>query len=154
MSDKEHPRPDREDSPGNRVESELTAACGTHVAIELLDGSGGRERLEFDIVPDAVADLAKGFLGEGTPLARAIQGKPAGTDLPYKQADIVRVRILSVAPACSPPGAEEAHRQDAIIRKAVEDAERTDAILFASSFSGKWGDYDPEGMEHWAKADR
>ena len=69
MSDEEQPRTDRESSPGNRAEGELTATCGTHVAIELLDASGGRERLEFDIVPDAVADLAKGFLGEGTPLA-------------------------------------------------------------------------------------
>jgi hypothetical protein len=141
------------DSPGSRMQRQLTVATGTHVAVELLDTSGRSERLEFDIVPDAVADLASGFLGEGTPLARAMQGKPAGSDLPYKQADIVRVRVLSVAPARSSPDAEAAQQQDAVVRKAVEEAERTDAILFASSFSGKWGDYDPEGMDHWKTPD-
>jgi len=136
------------------MHSELTAETGTHVAVELLDASGGSERLEFDIVPDAAADFTRGFLGEGTPLARAIAGKPAGSELAYKQADIVRVRILSVAPARSSPDAEAAQQQDAVVRKAVEEAERTDAILFASSFSGKWGDYDPEGMDHWKKPDK
>jgi len=133
------------------VERAHTAAWGAHVAVELLDASGGRERLEFDIVPDAAADLSKGFLGEGTPLARAIQGQPAGSDLPYRQADIVRVRILSVEPARSLPDSEATKQKDAVLRKAVEEAQRTDAIVFASSFSGKWGDYDPEGMEHWEK---
>jgi hypothetical protein len=144
----------KEDSPGSHAQSQLTVATGTHVAVELLDAAGRSERLEFDIVPDAAADLARGFLGEGTPLARAIQGKPAGSDLPYEQADIVRVRIVSVAPARSAPDAEAAQQQDAVVRKAVEEAERTDAILFASSFSGKWGDYDPEGMDHWKKPDK
>lgn len=27
----------------------------------------------------------------------------------------------------------------------------TGAIVFASSYSSKWDDYDPEGMEHWDK---
>lgn len=39
------------------------------------------------------------------------------------------------------------------MRKAVAEVERRDAILFASSFSGKWGDYDPSGMEHWEGED-
>ena len=144
----------KEGSSDSHLQSQLIVATGTHVAVELLDASGGSERLEFDIVPDAAADLARGFLGEGTPLARAIQGKVAGSDLPYKQADIVRVRIVSVAPASSAPDAEAAQQQDAVVRKAVEEAERMAAILFASSFSGKWGDYDPEGMDHWKKPDK
>lgn len=24
-------------------------------------------------------------------------------------------------------------------------------MMFASSFSGKWGDYDPDGMDEWEK---
>ena len=151
MSDKEQLGPIKDGHTGDGMEDKLTAALGTHVAIELLDASGGREQLEFDIVPDAAADLAKGFLGEGTPLARAIQGQLAGSDLPYRQADIVRARILSVSPARAAPDAEAAQRQDAVLRKAVEEAQRTDAIVFASSFSGKWGDYDPDGIEHWQK---
>jgi len=132
---------------------QLTAQTGTHVAIELLDASGESERLEFDIVPDQMADLANGFLGEGTPLARAIANQSAGSSLPYRLADIVGVRILSVTPARSLPAADVAQQREAAIRKAVEEAQRTDAIVFASSFSGKWGDYNPEGMEHWDKTD-
>jgi hypothetical protein len=35
------------------------------------------------------------------------------------------------------------------MRQAVEQADRTNAMNFASSFSGKWGDYDPQGIEKW-----
>jgi hypothetical protein len=136
-----------------QVPPRLVGQRGTHVVIELADTSGGRERLELDIVPDELADLAKGFLGAGTPLARAICDQPAGRTIPYHQADIVSVRILSVAPAHAAPGADAAQGREAALRKAVEEAQRTDAIVFASSFSGKWGDYDPQGMEHWDKTD-
>jgi hypothetical protein len=30
-------------------------------------------------------------------------------------------------------------------------AQRTNAEIFASSFSGKWGDYDPQGMAGWSE---
>jgi hypothetical protein len=136
-----------------RVQPPLAAQIGTHVVIELRDASGQSERLEVDLVPDELADLARGFLGVGTPLARAIAGQPAGSSVPYRQADIVSVRILSVAPARAAPDADAAEQREAALRKAVEEAQRTDAIVFASSFSGKWGDYDPQGMEHWDKTD-
>ena len=29
----------------------------------------------------------------------------------------------------------------------------TNAQMFASSFSGKWGDYDPDGMDGWKEQD-
>jgi len=135
-------------------QSQPTVQAGTHVVIELCGTASQRERLEFDLVPDELADASKGFLGVGTPLAKAICGQPAGRTIPYRRADIVSVRILSVAPAHAAPEADAAQQQDAALRKAVEEAQRTDAIVFASSFSGKWGDYDPQGMEHWDKTDK
>ena len=142
-----------EHSSAKRAQPQPVVQIGTHVVIELADKTGGSERLEFDIVPDALADLAKGFLGVGTPLARAIGDQSAGSTISYRHADIVSVRIVSVAPASTTPSADVAEERDATLRKAVEEAQRTDAIVFASSFSGKWGDYDPEGMEHWKKTD-
>ena len=127
----------------------LTAQIGTHVVVELIAASGASERVEFDIVPDPLADFASGFLGEGTPLAKAIWRKPAGAGLPYRQGDIVRLRVLSVTASQATPTAESAQQREAAARKAIADVERTNAILFASSFSGKWGNYDPEGIEHW-----
>jgi len=132
---------------------ELTVQTGKHVVVELLDDAGGSERLEVDIVPDQSADFARGYLGEGTPLAKAILGKPAGSHIPYRQADIAGLRILTVTPASSAPGKEVAQQRETAMRKAMADVERTNAILFASSFSGKWGDYDPSGMEHWEEKD-
>lgn len=136
-----------------QVQPQLVVQEGTHVVIELAYTSGESERLELDIVPDELADLWRGFLGAGTPLARAICDQPAGSTIPYRQADIVSVRILSVAPGHAAPDADAAQGREAALRKAVEEAQRTDAIVFASSFSGKWGDYDPQGMEHWDKTD-
>jgi len=36
-----------------------------------------------------------------------------------------------------------------VLAKALNDAERTNAQMFAASFSGKWGGYDPDGVEEW-----
>ena len=127
----------------------LNAGIGTHVVVELVDDAGDFERLEFDIVADKSADFARGFLGESTPMAKAILGKPAGSQIAYRQADIASLRILSVSLASSTPAKDAAQKREAALRKAAADVERTNAILFASSFSGKWGDYDPSGMEHW-----
>jgi hypothetical protein len=135
------------------VPPKLVAQTGMHVVIELTDTSGVSEHLEVDIVPDELADLGKGFLGEGTPLAKAICGRQAGRTIPYHQADIVSVHILSISPSHASPDADIAQQREAAVRKAVEEAQRTDAIVFASSFSGKWGDYDPQGMEHWDKSE-
>jgi hypothetical protein len=52
---------------------------GTHVQVELVDEAGNTEHLAFDVVPDAQADFAHGYLGIGTPLAQAtmvFEGKP------------------------------------------------------------------------------
>ena len=140
--------------PNPAPRSEPTVQPGTHVIVELLAAGGQAQRLEFDIVPDQSADFSRGYLGVGTPLARAILDKPAGVTLSYSQADILQVRILSVAPAASLPVDDLAHQREQAARKALERVERTNAILFASSFSGKWGDYDPEGIDHWDETEK
>jgi len=124
----------------------LLAAVGTHVVLELITEGGDTEQLEFDLVADRSADFARGFLGESTPLAQAILGQPIGRPLLYQNADIRAVRILAVAPSQAVPEDAEARRQETL-RKAVRQSDTTNAILFASSFSGKWGDYDPTGLD-------
>ena len=124
----------------------LRAAVGTHVLLELITEDSQTEQHEFDLVADRSADFARGFLGESTPLAQAILGQPAGCTLLYQNADIRAVRILAVTPSQAVPEDAEARRQETL-RKAVRQSESTNAIIFASSFSGKWGDYDPTGLD-------
>lgn len=123
---------------------------GAHVELELIDEQGGCEPLAVDIVKAQSADLAQGFLGANTPLARAIRGLAAGAEAPYAMGDIRRVRILSVTPSQVVAPADAKARREAALQKALQDAERTNAEIFASSFSGKWGDYDPQGMAGWS----
>ncbi len=81
-----------------------------------------------------------------TPLSTAIMGSSAGATLPYKVNDTLEVRIISVAPSQSAPPEGVQARRDEILRKAIDLSDRTNAMIFASSFSGKWGDYDPTGF--------
>jgi hypothetical protein len=124
----------------------MLAVVGTHVTLELITEDGDIEQLEFDLVADRSADYACGFLGESTPLAQAILGQPVGRPLLYQNADIRAVRIVAVTPSQAVPADAEARRQETL-RKAVRQSDATNAILFASSFSGKWGDYDPTGLD-------
>lgn len=109
----------------------------------------GVERLKFVIVPDELADFNAGFLGEGTPLARSILGERVGVQVPYFIGDARTVQILRVSPTELKPDEDTAVRRQEKIKRAVEDSERTSVMIFASSFSGKWGDYDPQGIESW-----
>ncbi len=118
--------------------------------MELIDGEGRCESLAVEIVKAQAADLAQGFLGANTPLARAIRGLTAGSEAPYVMGDIRRVRILRVTPSQVVAPADAKERREAVLQKALSDAERTNAEIFASSFSGKWGDYDPQGMAGWS----
>lgn len=118
---------------------------GMHVEVELLERSGAGERMAFDIVPDQEADFAHGLLGASTPLAKALIGNKADSVVPYAVDELVAVRILSLSPSVAQIEDAAARRKEAV-KKAIRDAERTNAIVFASSFSGKWGDYDPDGM--------
>ena len=112
------------------------------------------EQLEVVIVPDEQADFAAGFLGEGTELARAILDEPVGSLVPYFVGDARSVRILSAEPTDKRPRGDAATRRQATTDKAVQQSDRTSAMMFASSFSGKWGDYDPQGIEEWNKTNR
>ncbi|MFZ2358478.1 MAG: GreA/GreB family elongation factor [Anaerolineae bacterium] len=127
----------------------LPVAIGVHVELELIDEQGNREPLALDIVKAQSADLAQGFLGANTPLAKAIRGQLTGSEVTYTMGDIRRVRILRVTPSQTVAPADAQERREAVLQKALSDAERTNAEIFASSFSGKWGDYDPQGIAGW-----
>jgi hypothetical protein len=116
-----------------------------HVVVDLILQEGV-DRLEFDIVADSQADYSHGFLGEGTPLARAILGRSAHSVIPYKVNDSLEIHVLSVTPSQTAPPADVQKRHEEVVRKALEQSDRTNAMIFASSFSGKWGDYDPTGF--------
>ncbi|OQA43294.1 MAG: hypothetical protein BWY52_01908 [Chloroflexi bacterium ADurb.Bin325] len=122
-------------------------ALGTRVEVELGTVDGDVERLTFDIVPDAAADFAGGFLAASTPLARAIMGRPSGATVPYAAGDIVRATILAVHPSDRPADADASVARDAATRAAVERARTEDTIRLALTFSSKWGDYDPTPLE-------
>ncbi len=123
----------------------VPADLGMKVEIDLvmIDGS---ERLEVEIVPDNFADFSLGYLGISTPLAQSILGKRAGATIPYLVEGGIEVRILRVTPSQKSPPKDIAERRQATIRKALDQSDRTNAVLFASSFSGKWGDYDPDAV--------
>lgn len=123
------------------------AASGMRVVLELVYQSGETETLDVHIVPDDQADFEAGFLGEGTPLARAVIGHCAGCALPYPVGDAREVRIRAVTPPTAEAPKDVAARRSEVLRKAVADSDKTNAIIFAASFSGKWGDYDPGPLE-------
>jgi ribosome biogenesis GTPase A len=103
----------------------------------------------FVIVPDDQADFNAGFLGESTLLAQAILGEPVGIEIPYLVGDALSVRIIEIETTNLSPSNEIASRREKKLQDVVKQIERTNAIIFASSFTGKLGDYDPEGIESW-----
>lgn len=128
------------------------AGTGMQVILEMVYQNGETETLNLHIVPDKNADFAAGFLGEGTPLARAVENQTAGSVVPYKMGDVLKVRILAVEPASETPPEDVEARREETIRRAVSESDKANAIAFAASFSGKWGDYDPKPLdENWEK---
>jgi hypothetical protein len=123
--------------PGRRVELILT-----HVDDE-------EETLTLDIVADSAADFERGLLGAGTPLARSIHKRRAGDAIDYRVGDLKRVTIVSVQRSPRDIESDAAERRQEIIDRAVSESDRTNALNFASSFSSKWGGYEPEGIEDW-----
>ena len=117
-----------------RAYREFLYALGGHLRAFL------RRRLTR--LPDEVEDL----LGADTPLGRAIRAKFEGDEIDYAMGDVRRVRIAQVTPGQAAEAktiADQAQaRRDAVLTKARSAAERTNAEMFAASFSGKWGDYD------------
>ena len=134
-------------------QSGAEVALGARVQVELMAVSGENERLAFDIVPDAEADFDAGFLGAGTPLARAIMGQRAGNVLPYQVGDITQVKILAVTASRRAPADDVAADRQAVIRKAISKSDLADAVRFALTVDQKWGDTDPEGIaSNWEGA--
>ncbi|MBX7237452.1 MAG: hypothetical protein K1X65_23945 [Caldilineales bacterium] len=127
----------------------MTPSVGDHVVIELIDARGQAETLAFDLVPAEAADIDRGLLGANTPLAQAILGRKAGGSIPYAMGDVRQLRILSVGPSQRQELEDARAKREAAMQKAAEAIARTNAEMFAASFSGKWGDYDPAGMAGW-----
>jgi hypothetical protein len=124
-----------------------------YVEVELVSRSGEIDRLAFTIVADEQADFAAGFLGAGTPLAQAILGHAAGSEVPYPVADMRSVRILSAAPSDKTPAEDVAARREAVVRAAVNQSKLIDALMVATAVDNKWGGYDADGPapEGWEK---
>jgi hypothetical protein len=122
------------------------AAVGCHVQVEMVSQNGACERLAFDIVPEDKADFSAGFLSTGTPMAKAILGRRAGSVIPYRVGDLREVRILGVAPAMRDPDDESADRE-AILQKAISQSELAEAARFSLTVDLKWGGTDPQGIE-------
>lgn len=127
---------------------------GDHVVIEMIDGRGQSETLAFDLVPAEAADFDQGLLGANTPLARAILGRAAGSIVPYTMGDVHRLRIVAAGPSQRQGLTDARARREAALQKAADAIARTNAEIFAASFSGKWGDYDPAGMAGWEKTEK
>ncbi len=119
---------------------------GCQVEIDLIDREGNREHLKVVIVKDESADFAQGYLGENTTLAKALIGERKGTTIPYLKDDILGIEILSVSKPGNVPAEDVAEKRKAMMKKTQQEVEDTNAMVFASSFSGKWGDYDPESI--------
>ena len=124
---------------------------GTHVALELIDEHGKREQLEFDVVADSAADFDAGLLGIGTPLGKAMAGRRAGSTIAYNVGDLREVALLAVTPMAEPAPGDAAERRQAALDKAKREVAKTNAQTFASTFEGKWGGYNPDGMDNWDK---
>ncbi len=122
----------------------LEVAPGTRVQVDLIDRKGKREHLAFDLVPDEQADFESGFLGAGTPLGKAVLGHKAGSTVPYRVGDLVRVQVLSVEQSVRGPAADAAEKREALLRQARSKSDLNNMISFALTFDSKWGDYDPE----------
>jgi hypothetical protein len=125
-------------------DSNLKIWNGRHVELELRYTDGETEKLSLDVVADTAADFERGCIGESTPLAKAILGRTAGETVSYSGG---RVRILTVSQSQNQAPEDTAKRREETIQKAVRDSDRTSQILFASSFNGKWGDYDPDSIQ-------
>jgi len=124
----------------------LVITIGCHVELNLLTRDGNRDRLNVDIVPDETADFSQGFLGSGTPLAKILLGENAGTVIPYLKDDIYAIEVLSVTPSTVKPPNDMDKIRKANLARTIHEVEHTNAVVFASSFSGKWGDYDPGSL--------
>ena len=120
--------------------------AGSKVIFDLIDRAGHKERLSVVIVADESADFEHGYLSENTPLGKVLLGERPGNVIPYLKDDIMAIEILQVTKATDLPSLDAAEKRKVRMRKAIREVENTSAMVFASSFSGKWGDYDPDSI--------
>ena len=128
-------------------ERRAQVGVGCHVVVELVGADGNRENLEFDLVPERAADFGRGLVSAESPLGAAVRGRFEGDEVEYRMGDICRVHITSVGPAQHDSGLDAQAHREKILEEARRKAERTNAGMFASSFSGKWGDYNTDDMD-------
>ena len=123
----------------------LIVSPGSLVEIELrIDGEP--ERLSLTIVPDAQADYYAGFLGESTPLAKAILGQAVGAAVPYQDGRVI-IRDIRIADLPPEQAKENAAKRQEQLEQTHKEIAKTNAILFSLTVESKWGDYDPDGIE-------
>ena len=113
-----------------------------HVLVELVDLSGGVEPREFTIVSARQADFKSGLLDENTPLGQLLLGRHAGESIPYPVGDLKEVRIQAVQAGAGSISSEAAVKRRAAVRKAADQSEITNQMIFATASGSKWGDYD------------
>ncbi len=135
------------------MQESLRVRVGRRVQVVLIHQDDSEEPLTLDIVPDAAADFARGLLGEGTPLGKALTERRGGEVVNYRAGDLRQVRVLDVTRSPAGLDLDSATRRQEIIDKAVSESDRTNALNFASSFSSKWGGYEPAGIEDWTNID-
>ena len=135
------------------MQESLRVRVGRRVQVVLIHQDDSEEPLTLDIVPDAAADFERGLLGEGTPLGKALAGRRGGEVIDYRAGDLRQVRVLDVTRSPAGLDPDAAARRQERIDKAVSESDRTNALNFASSFSSKWGGYEPAGIEDWTRSD-
>jgi hypothetical protein len=129
---------------------DLPVGVGVQVEVELFSTDGQRERLTIQVVRDNTADFEAGLLSVNTPLAQALLGKRAGREVAYNRGDIHRVRILRVTPGRKTAPGDAAERRQALTDQALREVARTNAEIFAASYTSKWGGYDAGSREEEA----
>lgn len=123
----------------------LTVCLGCQVDLELhLDEEP--ELLTLTVVPDAQADYYAGFLGESTPLAKAILGQAVGAAVPYQDGRVI-IRSIRIADLPPEQAKENAAKRQEQLEQTHKEIAKTNAILFSLTVESKWGDYDPDGIE-------
>lgn len=123
----------------------LPVDVGMRVEIELIAEDGSVEPMAFAVVAENAAAIEEGLLAATAPLVRALRGKAAGSTVDYRMGDIRRVRVLSVEPA-APVSGEAAERARAAVDEARRKVERTNAEIFSTAFTSKWGGYDAASL--------
>lgn len=118
----------------------------SQITLRLALEDGSSEEMTVTLCSDQAADMTRGLLGAGTPMGSALFGHRSGDLIPYRAGDIVSITVLRVRQTNTDLDQNASAQREANLRKAAADSERTNAMLFASSFTGKWGDYDPSAI--------